>query len=269
MIDYTKASITYDNTRNSDDLIIGIMHKKGIFEKDKNILDYGCGTGNYLYKISQNYNCMCYGLEPSVGMREKAREKNQKLTIVDGNHENIPFENNFFDCIFMTDVIHHVPDLDILFKNLLKKIKQNGLICIVTESWKQIENRWYNQYFPSLDGNEKNRYPDIEKIVNCAEENGFVFDTLEIKKNPEENRIGEVFIKMVEQKNYSMFRILEPNEYENGLKRLKQDIGKTIITKDAGESIIWLKKEYKKGIDNRIQNYVKLKRSEKNESIIN
>jgi SAM-dependent methyltransferase len=242
MIDYTKASITYDNTRSSDDLIIEIMYKKGIFEKDKKILDYGCGTGNYLYKISQNYECISYGLEPSVGMREKAREKNQELTILAGNHENIPFENNFFDSIFMTDVIHHVSDLNILFKNLYKKIKQNGLICIVTESWKQIGNRWYNQYFPSLADNERNRYPDIEKIVNCAMGNDFVFDALDIKKNPEENRIDEIFIKMVEQKNYSMFRILEQKEYENGLKRLKKDLGKTIITKDAEESIIWLKK---------------------------
>jgi ubiquinone/menaquinone biosynthesis C-methylase UbiE len=242
MINYTKASKTYDNTRNSDDLIIDLMNQKSVFEKNKNILDYGCGTGNYLSKISKKYECNCYGLEPSAGMREKAIVKNPALVIAEGNHENIPFEDEFFNFIYMTDVIHHVPDLKKLFENLKKKVKQNGLLCIVTQSWRQIENRWYNQYFPSLAFNEKNRYPDTEEIIKHASENGLTFQTIEIKKNPEENKVEETFIRTAEEKNYSMFRILEQNEYENGLKRLKGDIGKIIKTKEAGESLIWLKK---------------------------
>ena len=39
MVDYTKAAKTYDNTRNSDDLILEIMFQKSVFDKDKNILD--------------------------------------------------------------------------------------------------------------------------------------------------------------------------------------------------------------------------------------
>jgi ubiquinone/menaquinone biosynthesis C-methylase UbiE len=102
MIDYTNASKTYDNTRNSDEVNIDIMSKKGVFECGKNILDFGCGTGNYLQKISEKYQCKCYGLEPSVGMREKAHKKLPNLLIVEGNHDNILFENNFFDYIYMT-----------------------------------------------------------------------------------------------------------------------------------------------------------------------
>ncbi|MCL2007282.1 MAG: methyltransferase domain-containing protein [Treponema sp.] len=242
MIDYTKASKTYDNTRNSSDLIIDIMSNRGVFGENKNILDFGCGTGNYLQRISFKFPCNCYGAEPSIGMREKAIEKNPGLTIADGNHENLPFEDNFFDFVFMTDVIHHVPDLNSLFKNLYLKLTQTGLVCIVTEGWKQIESRWYNNYFPSLSKNEKNRYPDIDKIVTHSIDNGFSFDTLEIKKNPEENEITSQFIKLVEEKGYSMFRILDEDEYTEGLSNLKRDLGKIITTKDAGETLIWLRK---------------------------
>jgi len=242
MVDYTKASKTYDNTRSSDDLIIEIMYQKGVFDKDKNVLDFGCGTGNYLQKISHNYECNCFGLEPSAGMRQKAIEKNIKLVILKGDHNNIPFENDIFDFIYMTDVIHHVPDMNTLFSNFHRKLKQNGFICIVTESWKQIENRWYNKYFPSLMENEKNRYPDTDQILSVSIKNGFKFETIDIKKNCEENVIGEYFIKMVEEKNYSMFRLLEEDEFKNGLEKLKEDIYKTVKTKDAGESLIWLKK---------------------------
>lgn len=216
--------------------------KKGVFEKDKNILDFGCGTGNYLYKISQKYECNCFGLEPSVGMRQKAIEKNQKIVILDGDHKNIPFEDNFFNFVYMTDVIHHIPDMNILFYNLIKKVEKKGLVCILTQSWKQIESRWYNQYFPSLLNNEKERYPDIDKIVDTALKNGFQLETIDIKENPVENVIEKPFIQMVEERNFSMFRIIDEKEYENGLNELKKDIHKTIITKEAGESLIWLKK---------------------------
>jgi hypothetical protein len=101
----------------------------------------------------------------------------------------------------MTDVIHHVPDLNSLFENLYKKIKQDSLVCILTESWEQIEHRWYNKYFPSLAKNEKQRYPDIDKIVSYAVKNGFSEVIIDTKKNPEENEISERFIKMVEEKN--------------------------------------------------------------------
>ena len=47
---------------------------------------------------------------------------------------------------------------------------------------------------------------------------------------------------MVEEKNYSMFRLLEENEFKNGLEKLKEDINKIVKTKDAGESLLWLKK---------------------------
>jgi ubiquinone/menaquinone biosynthesis C-methylase UbiE len=222
MIDYTKASKTYDNTRNSDDMVIEIMCKKGTFGKNKNILDYGCGTGNYLHKISQKYECNCYGLEPSFGMRQEAIKKNPGLVILEGNHENIPFEDSFFDFIYMTDVIHHVPDINLLFKNINNKLRQNASVCILTESWEQIENRWYNQYFPSLANNEKKRYPDIDKIVQSALQNGFQLETIDLKQNPEKNIIDKRFIQMVEEKNYSMFRILEEREYEIGLLTRQQ-----------------------------------------------
>jgi ubiquinone/menaquinone biosynthesis C-methylase UbiE len=244
MIDYSKASVTYDNARNSDDIIIGIMSKKNIFVKNKNILDFGCGTGNYLHNISNNYDCTCYGVEPSVEMRQKAIDKNPNLVILEGNHENIPFDNNFFDLVYMTDVVHHVPDLNIMFKNFYHKINENGYICICTQSWEQIENRWYNQYFPSLANNEKKRYPDIDTIVNIAKDNGIIFESLDIKNNSEENVITDLFISLVREKNYSMFRILEKDEYDVGLKKLEEDNGKIVISKNAGESLIWFKKDH-------------------------
>jgi SAM-dependent methyltransferase len=106
-------------------------------------------------------------------MRQIAQNKNPEIVIKDGNHEDIPFNDCFFDFIlFMTDVIHHIPDLDLLFSSFHRKLKESALVCILTSSHKQIEARWYNEYFPSLSENKKRRYPDIEEIITKAKNNG-------------------------------------------------------------------------------------------------
>jgi len=240
---YNIASITYDNTRNASSAVIDMLSKRFAFNERRKVLDFGCGTGNYLFQLSIKYTCELYGLEPSDGMRQKAIDKNKKLTIVAGNHENIPFADNFFDLIYMTDVIHHVTDLNVLFKTLNSKIVINGFVCILTESYEQIGSRWYNKYFPSLVENEKKRYPDISDITQSAKNQKFELYCIDTINHGNEHIVTSEFIRMVEEKNYSMFGQLNDEEYTNGLKELRKDINQTIISAEHGESIIWLKKK--------------------------
>jgi ubiquinone/menaquinone biosynthesis C-methylase UbiE len=176
-------------------------------------------------------------------MKEKACLKNPNLNIIEGDHEKISFDDNFFDFIYMTDVIHHVKNIILLFKNLSKKLKTNGKICVKTQSWKQIEKRWYNRYFPSLERVEKERYQSTETITETAKNYNLSLEKIEIKKYSEENIINEYFIRNVEEKNFSMFKLIDEKEFMEGLDKLKKDIGKLIIEKDAGESLIWLYRE--------------------------
>ncbi len=120
MIDYNLAAKTYDNTRKYSNNIIMLMHEKIKFGSTTNILDFGCGTGSYLNDIQNIFSSNCYGVDPSMEMRNIAIKKNQHIFIKEGNHEHIPFNDNIFEFIFMTNVIHHVPDLT-------EKIDENKL----------------------------------------------------------------------------------------------------------------------------------------------
>jgi len=84
----------------------------------RTILDFGCGTGNYMYAIKKLTTAEIYGVEPSDDMREKALSKG--LNVRNGDHSVIPFGDGFFDFIYMTDVIHHVQDLKIMFSEFFR-----------------------------------------------------------------------------------------------------------------------------------------------------
>jgi SAM-dependent methyltransferase len=241
-IDYSQASRSYDNTRQSDDTVIELMSRRGVFAKGRRVLDFGCGTGNYLAALVRLEACELFGLEPSEAMREIARAKCPACRIVKGDHASIPFDDGFFDFIYMTDVVHHVPDLDLLFESLHSKLAAGGLACVVTESREQIDARWYNAYFPSLAGSEKARYPDPAEIDRRAAMAGFRSAETEVKENPGPHVLDGAFLRMVGEKNYSMFRLLGEAEYESGYAAMRRDAGKNFLSPGAGETLLWFAK---------------------------
>ena len=164
-VDYNILAQDYDLTRtaniNAINLFAAIMPLD-----DKTILDFGCGTGNFSYAMKKLTTADIYGLEPSDGMREKALAKG--LDARKGDHTDVPFGDSFFDFIYMTDVIHHVPDIKMMFSEFYRVLKPEGLVCILTESHQQLETRYWVKYFQTIVTVEKKRYPDIPNIITAA-----------------------------------------------------------------------------------------------------
>jgi SAM-dependent methyltransferase len=242
MTDYCEASLTYDNTRTSNDEVIDLFARKFDFRSGVPFLDFGCGTGNYLARIFARYGAEGYGTEPSDGMRRIAVTKNPDIEVRKGDHTSTGFPPGMFGFAYMTDVIHHVSDIDALFATLFAGLKPGGILAILTESHAQIGTRWYNRYFPSLLDSELARYPDVPAIERSAALAGFVILSRDVRTT-DESVVSDDFIATVREKNYSMFRNLDAREYASGLAALELDCGHEIPATGHGETIVWLKKK--------------------------
>ncbi|WP_242985390.1 class I SAM-dependent methyltransferase [Vallitalea okinawensis] len=241
-MNYNELSKKYDNVRESDVELIKMFLDEVNMNANSKILDFGCGTGNYMNSFHKLTDAQIYGLEPSDGMRQKAIRKNPNLIITKGNHEKIPYNDDFFDFVYMTDVIHHVLDLKLMFKEIRRVLKESGKLCIITQSHSQIEKRFYASYFPSTIDVDKERYPDIDEIQQKAEERKFKW-----LKNVEKHRgrgklITPEFIKLVEDKGFSMLHLIPEGEYIKGLADLKADAGKENELTTAGSMLVWFEK---------------------------
>jgi ubiquinone/menaquinone biosynthesis C-methylase UbiE len=239
-INYNILAKDYDLTRTANINIINLFAAELPLD-GKTILDFGCGTGNFAFAIKKLTTADIYGVEPSDGMREKALEKGLDARV--GDHSSIPFDDNFFDFIYMTDVIHHVPDIQMMFNGFYRILKPDGLVCILTESHRQLETRFWVKYFPTTVAAEKDRYPDIPKIINAANAVGFCEHKTVTTCPNGESVITDEFIKLVENKGYSMFRLIEESDYQAGLAALKKDHhNNTVIYNNHGETLLWLRK---------------------------
>ncbi len=130
--------------------------------------------------------------------------------------------------------------LPTMFRELRRVLKENGSVCIVTESHSQIEGRFYNRYFPSLADNEKRRYPDDHVIVYRAKEAGFCLDASEVLSSSTREDSKE-FLRNVAEKNWSMFRLLSDREFTAGFAALSADLGCNFEPLGGGETLLWFR----------------------------
>ena len=167
-IDYNQISQIYDDVRRSHDDLIDLLIAGARLDAESRVLDIGCGTGNYTSMLQARLQTMIYGIEPSDGMREQAQAKNPHLEVRAGHAGQIPYEEDFFDFAYMTDVIHHVPDLPAMFVAVARVLKPDGILCIVTQTHLQIEKRPITKFFPETIVADQKRYPTIARIIDSA-----------------------------------------------------------------------------------------------------
>jgi len=147
-------------------------------------------------------------------------------------------ENNY-----MTDVIHHVPDIDEMFKEIYRVIEKNGKVCICTQSHRQIEKRYMSEFFPGTAVADKKRYPAIFDILQSGENAGFKYFKTEVIHEDLDVELGEAFLELLMNKGYSMLHQISEEEYQSGLKVFKENMKDgSFVRKSAGGSLVWLEK---------------------------
>ena len=76
------------------------------FKKYSPMLEVGCGTGRLILPIQDKMEI--YGMDFSVSFLEDIKKKTNKITLVEGDAENLPFKSNFFKSVLCVRVIQHL-----------------------------------------------------------------------------------------------------------------------------------------------------------------
>ena len=159
--DYYKSEdyISHTNTkRNLFESVYHIVRKSAIKRKlnlinsfvadSKNLLDVGCGTGDFLQTASIN-NWRISGIEPNQKARKIANQKTQRA--VYKAEELLKFKPQSFDVITLWHVLEHLPNLNeqlSIFKSLLKT---NGTLIVAVPNFKSYDAIHYKNFWAAYD----------------------------------------------------------------------------------------------------------------------
>ncbi len=131
---------------------------KQIVPNAQNLLDIGCGAGNYTIKMLQKLPYLnCSLVDLSKPMLERATERIRKekvhtLKAIQGDIREADLEENHFDIILAGMVLHHLrddQDWHYTFKKIYKLLKPGGCLMIsdiVTQENKNIQAYIWGKY---------------------------------------------------------------------------------------------------------------------------
>ncbi|MDV7186568.1 class I SAM-dependent methyltransferase [Lutibacter sp. TH_r2] len=115
--------------------------------EDKNLLDVGCGTGDFLLTCKNNgWNVV--GVEPNLKAKNLTKEKLKVITVFE-TLNNI--NSKQFDVITLWHVLEHVPDLDNYISKLKSLLKPNGVLVIAVPNYKSFDASYYKNFWAAFD----------------------------------------------------------------------------------------------------------------------
>ena len=114
------------------------------------ILDLGSGDGNFLIAAAKQ-GSQAVGLELNdeyiIRSKKLAEQESVDIEVVQGVAEKMPFENNSFDFINISELIEHVQSPEDLLKEVYRVLKPGGQVYISAPNRFSFKDQHFHLYF--------------------------------------------------------------------------------------------------------------------------
>lgn len=102
---------------------LSLEYLSTIVKPDDKVLEIGCGYGNVIEKL----NCQQYGVDISEGMLGYCQIENKSV----GNMDELAFEDETFDVVFMIMTLQHSKDRAKTLSEMKRVTKKGGIMVII------------------------------------------------------------------------------------------------------------------------------------------
>jgi demethylmenaquinone methyltransferase / 2-methoxy-6-polyprenyl-1,4-benzoquinol methylase len=142
---FDNISTNYDGLNRVISFGIDVKWRKKVVaivgkNKPKQILDIATGTGDLALMMANLNPDRIVGLDISSGMLEVGKQKiananlSEKIEMIVGDSEDMPFEDNTFDAITVSFGVRNFANLDKGLKEIARVLKPTGVLVILETS---------------------------------------------------------------------------------------------------------------------------------------
>jgi demethylmenaquinone methyltransferase/2-methoxy-6-polyprenyl-1,4-benzoquinol methylase len=102
---------------------------------DAKVLDVATGTGAVAEEIVRQHGCYVTGIDQSRGMLDEARRRVKekgladRVTLLQGEAEHLPFADDEFDALTFTYLLRYVDDPAAVLRELVRVVHPRGVVA--------------------------------------------------------------------------------------------------------------------------------------------
>lgn len=144
--------------------------KKHTTSQHRMLLDYGCGTGNFIDHSMQN-GFQTAGYEPEPNARSKAKAKGLKII----KDKDLLFGNKtpVFDVITLWHVLEHLHDFRTYLDKFHTKLNTGGLLVVAVPMANCSDAGYYGQHWAGWDLPRHLYHFTPDSLLRCCEDAGY------------------------------------------------------------------------------------------------
>ena len=195
----------------------------------KNLLDIGCGTGDFLVNCKKGgWNIV--GVEPNINAQKLVASKLANDKTAKFYSDLLEINAEKFDVITMWHVLEHVPNLEEYISKLKSLLKTNGVLVVAVPNFKSYDANYYKQFWAAYDVPRhlwhfskksirvlfSKQKMKVEKILPMKFDSFYVSLLSEKYKNGKSNIFSAFYIGFL-----SNLKALRTNEYSSLIYILK------------------------------------------------
>ncbi|WMY75966.1 methyltransferase domain-containing protein [Buttiauxella selenatireducens] len=236
---YDVISENYDKTRTAVgiEIVLGYIATLNKKWQELQILDAGCGTGNYALELKKHYpHVWCADF--SMGMLSKCQQKfskrGQQANLLRCDITKLPFRDASLDVIICNQSLHHLDEPSSQFKNLAEFLQQaarslnpDGLLLINTITHQQLHDGvWWGELITPAVERMKQRFTTDEQLMALLDQAGLVITNRVVALDTIIQQHGYFDQNALFEKAFrdgdSHFSLLTPDELTEMLQRLSK-----------------------------------------------
>jgi SAM-dependent methyltransferase len=190
------------------------------------VLDLGSGTGRLSPALAGEFGGPVYGVEPSAGMLDEARQHaaHPAVTYLEGSAEHVPLPDASCDLAVLFLSWHHVADKPRGAAELARVLRPGGAMFVRGTFGDRVPDLSWHRFFPEARAVEERIFPRLDDTVDlfaAAGLGGAAYRRVELRRVES----MAAWAERLRTRSISTFEHMSPDQVEAGFARLDHAVG--------------------------------------------
>jgi ubiquinone/menaquinone biosynthesis C-methylase UbiE len=191
----------------------------------RRVLDLGCGTGRFSHLLAETFGTPVFAVEPAANMLAAAAAKEPAgglIKFLRGSAVAIPAATGAFDLVFISQVLHHLPDPAVAMAEIRRVLAIGGRMFVRQSTLENLDSCLYQRFFPEARAVDEQRLPSRARIIAAAQVAGLLIAPTLQTIRVEVGRSVREYVKKIATRALSDLAMIPDDAFARGMEEFSR-----------------------------------------------